>query len=60
MSTVPTRPDPVVRGTRRAWTRRAWTRRRETPGDGRRRCWPLAVTGVALLAISVVMMTVGA
>ena len=44
MSTVPTRP--AVRGTRH--------------GEGRRRCWPLAITGLALLAISIVMMTVGA
>ena len=44
MSTVPTRP--AVRGTRH--------------GRGRRRCWPLAITGLALLAISIVMMMVGA
>ena len=68
MSTVPTQP--TVRGTRRGETRRGWTRRGETrggeawrgetPGGGQRRCWPLAVTGLALLAVSIVMMTVGA
>ena len=47
-------------GTRRRWMQGGGTRRRETPSDVQRRCWPLAVTGVALLAISVVMMTVGA
>jgi hypothetical protein len=68
MSTVLTRP--AVRGTRRGETRRGWTRRGETqggearrgetPSGGQRRCWPLAVTGLALLAVSIVMMTVGA
>ncbi len=68
MSTVPTQP--TVRGTRRGETRRGWTRRGETqggearrgetPSGGQRRCWPLAVTGLALLAVSIVMMTVGA
>jgi len=52
-------------GTRRGGWRRGGTqggeaRRGETPNGGQRRCWPLAVTGLALLAVSVVMMAVGA
>ena len=33
---------------------------RETPDDRRRRCWPLAVAGLALLVASVIMMVIGA
>jgi hypothetical protein len=33
---------------------------RETPRGRRRRCWPLAVTGLALLVASVIMMAIGA